>query len=91
MKLIVQILPYVKKALRQNNNDSEAKELIRQIEMNSFTTTNTDEHTLSMNTGDSQQYKQMDNKLKLMQSKIEKLEEELADMKANYDHDVMCL
>ena len=33
MKLIGQILPYVRKALKQNQHDQEAKELIRQIEL----------------------------------------------------------
>jgi hypothetical protein len=41
MNLIAQILPYVKKTLRQNQHDQEAKELIRQIEMNAFTTSTT--------------------------------------------------
>ncbi len=57
MKLIAQILPYVKKALRQNNNDNEAKELIRQIEMNAFTSTSANtiyEDTQSTNTAESQ-------------------------------------
>lgn len=38
MKLIAQILPYVRSALKQNQHDQEAKELIRQIELNAFTT-----------------------------------------------------
>ena len=32
-RLIGQILPYIKRAFRQNQHDVEAKELIRQIEM----------------------------------------------------------
>jgi hypothetical protein len=38
MKLIAQILPYIRRSLKQNHNDHEAKELIRQIELNAFTT-----------------------------------------------------
>jgi len=38
MKLIGQILPYVRKALKQNQHDAEAKELIRQLELSVVTT-----------------------------------------------------
>jgi hypothetical protein len=39
MKIIGQILPYVRNALKQNQHDQEAKELIRQIEQNTAFTT----------------------------------------------------
>ena len=41
MRLIGQIMPYVKRALQSNQHDNEAKELIRQIEMTHGFNTNT--------------------------------------------------
>ena len=78
MKLIGQILPYVRKALKQNQHDQEAKELIRQIEMNAFTSSATtaagENFSLLSNESDSHQSKAQ---MKNMQSKIEMLEDEL--------------
>ncbi len=67
MKLISQILPYVRKALKQNQHDTEAKELIRQIELS----TTFSGAATAADSGET----------KYMQSRLEQLEEELHDLK----------
>ncbi len=90
MKLIAQILPYVRKALRQNQHDQEAKELIRQIEQNAFTTsgaTTADAYShLSISESASSQQN-----INALTNKIHKLEEELGELKETHQRELMCM
>ena len=78
MKIIGQILPYVRKALKQNHNDQDAKDLIRQIELNAFTTsgatTAEEVRNFSLSNMESEQSK---SQVKSLQNRIDKLEEEI--------------
>ncbi|TNV85012.1 hypothetical protein FGO68_gene11157 [Halteria grandinella] len=86
MKIIAQILPYVRNALKQNQHDQEAKELIRQIEQNTAFTT-----SAMASTNDKPQSNESDKVVKQMQAKIERLDEELADLREQHQREIIML
>ena len=94
MKLIAQILPYVRRALKQNHNDHEAKELIRQIELNAFTTsgvsTVADMQQLFGSDG-SESEGGLPAQARAMQTRIEQLEEQISEIKEQHQRELMCL
>lgn len=84
MKIIGQILPYVRNALKQNQHDQEAKELIRQIEQNTAFTT-----SAMVSTNDVQE--SSNDSCKDAKLKIERLEEEMVEMREQYQREIMML
>lgn len=86
MKIIAQILPYVRNALKQNQHDQEAKELIRQIEQNTAFTT-----SAMASTNDKPQSNESDKVVKQMQAKMERLDEELADLREQHQREIIML
>ena len=75
----------MRRALRQNQHDQEAKELIRQIEMNAFTTTSGATTAEDARSGGETE------RLKIMQARVEKLEDEIVELRDSHQRELIMM